>query len=200
MYSTYFKRPIDIVLATIGLVLFMPVFVLVSFLILVSDGFPILFMQQRIGLNGKKFRICKFRTMSVAGNKDQSGFDVGQSSRVTGIGRWLRRSKLDEMPQLLNVLFGQMSIIGPRPEVEHWTQVYDDQWARVHSVRPGITDWSAIKFRNEESILAASADPEMAYREEVLPKKLALYSDYVANVSFKNDVKILFSTIRIIFS
>lgn len=137
--------------------------------------------------------------MKVATGKSDGSFDAGDNSRITPFGQFLRKTKLDELPQLFNVLKGDMSIVGPRPEVKHWTEVYPEKWKIVHSVKPGITDNASIEFRNEEEILAQSNDPIKAYREEILPRKLDLYVDYVNNRSFMGDIVIIFRTIRVIF-
>lgn len=136
--------------------------------------------------------------MRVASGKSKGSFDVGDSSRITPLGRLLRKTKLDELPQLINVLKGEMSLVGPRPEVKQWTEVYPEKWKIVHSIKPGITDNAAIEFRNEEKLLAQSADPIKTYREVILPQKLDLYIDYVNNQSFWGDVNIIFRTIKVI--
>lgn len=125
---------------------------------------------------------------------EKGRFDAGNTSRVTQVGRFLRKTKIDEFPQFFNVLKGDMSIIGPRPEVEKWVNVYPGRWKRVHAVRPGITDPASIAFRNEEEILAAAIDPETTYREIILPKKLDMHEDYVRNQSFFGDLQLLFKT------
>jgi len=113
---------------------------------------------------------------------------------VTGVGKFLRATKLDELPQLINVLMGQMSLVGPRPEVRQWVDAYPERWALVHQAKPGITDPASIQYRNEEEILIASADPQQTYRDEILPAKLDLYEQYVQNRTFFGDLKILFQT------
>jgi lipopolysaccharide/colanic/teichoic acid biosynthesis glycosyltransferase len=197
-YAPY-KRLIDVLGAlTMLLILFLPG-ILISIFILLDDGKPIFFIQQRVGKGWHKFRILKFRTMTVADDASKGTFDAGDRSRVTKIGRLLRKTKLDELPQLLNVLKGDMSLVGPRPEVEKWTKVYSDRWDKVLSIRPGITDNASIEFRNEEEILAESEDPEDTYRNFILPIKLKLYEKYVDNHSLKGDVNILINTIKVMF-
>lgn len=156
---------------------------------------PILFRQLRVGKNGKLFRLNKFRTMRVLKEAEKGSFDVGNSSRITPLGKFLRRTKLDELPQLFNVLVGDMSIVGPRPEVKQWTEVYSEKWSIVHLVKPGITDNASILFRNEEEIFAKSSNPTETYKNEILPKKLDLYIDYVNNQSLFGDIKIILKTI-----
>jgi lipopolysaccharide/colanic/teichoic acid biosynthesis glycosyltransferase len=189
------KRFLDILLLSTFLWLILPLLFLGSILVLLFDGKPIFFMQQRVGLGGKSFKLIKFRTMSVESEATAGNFDVGSSARVTAVGVLLRRTKLDELPQLWNVLCGDMSLVGPRPEVRKWVDVYPERWARVHLVRPGITDPASIVYRNEEQLLAQSSDPEKTYREEVLPHKLSLYEMYVKEQSLLGDIRILFQTI-----
>lgn len=136
--------------------------------------------------------------MQVFNEAAKGSFDAGNSSRITPFGRFLRKTKLDELPQLFNVLKGEMSIVGPRPEVKQWTEVYPEKWQIVHTVKPGITDNASIEFRNEEELLAQSVDPIKTYREEILPRKLDLYIEYVNKQSFGGDLKIIFKTIEAI--
>lgn len=123
-------------------------------------------------------------------------FNAGELSRITSLGKFLRKTKLDELPQLINVLKGEMSLVGPRPEVKKWTMVYPEKWEIVHRVKPGITDNASIMFRNEEAILSQTSSPEEMYRENILPKKMDMYIDYVNNHSFSGDLKIIFNTIK----
>ena len=190
------KRIIDFLFSLFGLIILTIPFTLIALLIKIKMPGPIFFTQSRVGREGKLFKLFKFRTMSIASGKSNGSFDVGDSSRITPLGRILRKTKLDELPQLINVLIGDMSIVGPRPEVLQWTQVYPDQWEIVHSIRPGITDNASILFRNEEEILANSHDPITTYREEILPKKLRIYTDYVQNHSILTDAKIIITTIK----
>jgi lipopolysaccharide/colanic/teichoic acid biosynthesis glycosyltransferase len=159
---------------------------------------PIFFIQNRIGRNGREFRILKFRTMTLEPQKDESTFEPGNLTRITHLGRFLRRTKIDELPQLINVLKGDMSIVGPRPEIKRWTEVYPDKWALVLTVQPGMTDNASIEFRNEEKILAQSEYPEETYLNNILPHKLDLYIDYVKNHNFRGDLIIILRTIETI--
>ena len=159
---------------------------------------PVLFIQNRIGKDGREFRLLKFRTMRVKPKTSECSFDAGDQSRITALGRILRKTKLDELPQLINVLKGDMSLVGPRPEVKIWTEVYPEQWAIVHRVQPGITDNASIEFRNEEELLAQSSNPEETYRNVILPRKLELYIDYVNHHSFSGDLMILIRTVQTI--
>ena len=157
---------------------------------------PIFFIQTRIGKGGKGFRLLKFRTMLVKPQTSEGSFDAGDQSRITALGKILRKTKLDEIPQLINVLKGDMSLVGPRPEVKKWTVVYPEQWAIVHQVLPGITDNASIEFRNEEELLAQSSNPEETYRNVILPRKLELYINYVNHHSFWGDLMIIIRTIQ----
>ncbi|MFA4943142.1 MAG: sugar transferase [Lentisphaeria bacterium] len=189
------KRLFDIVTSFLGLVALSPLLLLTALAIVAADGVPLLFRQLRVGRHGRDFRLCKFRTMAVRKEAEMGSFDAGGAARVTPLGRFLRKTKLDELPQLWNVLIGDMSLVGPRPEVRKWVDAYPERWAAVLTVRPGITDNASIEFRNEEEILARAADPEKAYREDVLPRKLDLYEAYVQNHNLVGDLKILFRTL-----
>ena len=190
------KRTFDIVASLILILAFLPIFVLISLLIIVFMPGSVFFIHERVGKNGKSFKLIKFRTMQPPKKKEQGSFDAGDKSRITKLGVFLRKTKLDELPQLINVLKGEMSIVGPRPEVRKWTEEYPEQWRIALSVRPGITDNASIKFRNEEEILAKSDNPQETYRNEILPEKLKLYIDYVNNQSLAGDLKIILRTIK----
>jgi len=192
------KPLFDRLFSFLGLLLFSLPFFFIALLIKVLMPGPVFFIQQRIGKQGRPFRLIKFRTMKVASGKTSGSFDAGDNSRITPLGRFLRKTKLDELPQLINVLKGEMSFVGPRPEVKQWTEVYPEKWKIVHSVKPGITDNDAIEFRNEEEILAKSSDPIKAYKEEILPRKLDLYIDYVNNRSGWGDLIIIYKTIKVV--
>jgi lipopolysaccharide/colanic/teichoic acid biosynthesis glycosyltransferase len=193
------KRFFDISAALLGIIFLFPIFFLIAVAIKIFMPGPIFFIQTRVGKDGHFFNLYKFRSMSIALNKEKGSFDIGDKSRVTPLGRLLRKTKMDELPQLFNVLRGQMSVVGPRPEVEKWTKVYAEKWKVVHLVRPGITDYASIHFRNEEEILAASKDPEFVYMHEILPNKLNLSIEYINTQSFWLDLKIIFATIKAIF-
>lgn len=190
------KRCFDFFCAACGLLVLLPFMFLIAVTIIASDGTPVLFRQKRVGRNGILFTLFKFRSMSVVKNSDVNGmFNAGDISRVTGIGKFLRKWKLDELPQLWNVVRGDMSLVGPRPEIKKWVDVYPCQWERVLQVRPGITDPASIFYRNEEELLAKADDPEACYRSVVLPHKLELYTQYVQQQSFFKDIKIIFQTV-----
>jgi len=172
----------------------MPVFAGLALLIVWDDGLPVLFSQTRVGRNGRPFRIWKFRTM----RRDSHGgvITVAGDARVTRAGAVLRRSKLDELPQLFNVLKGDMSLVGPRPEVAEHVQLDAPMWQAVLQVRPGITDLASLLYRNEEELLAGAGDPNALYRESVLPAKLLLNLSYLRCRSFWLDLKLILLTIR----
>ena len=192
------KRLFDIVAALAGLMLLAPLFVLVALWIKLDSPGPVWFRQQRVGRHGKPFSIYKFRTMTVAPG-DTLQLTVGCDRRITRAGQFLRRYKLDELAQLINVLQGAMSLVGPRPEVPRYVACYPpDVRAIVLSVAPGITDWAAILYRDESAILGRAADPERAYLETILPAKLDYYVRYVRERSFWTDLRIIFSTLSAI--
>jgi len=193
------KRLFDLIVSLTGLLILSPLFLIIGFAIKISDKGPVFFRQIRAGRNGRDFLIYKFRTMKKAPFHVEGNFNPGDRSRITSVGKFLRRSKLDELPQLINVLKGDMSIVGPRPEIPRWVTVYPERWEKVLSVRPGITDNSSILFRNEESMLSQSEDPEKTYRDIILPKKLGLYEVYVDTHSFLGDIKLIFKTIISVF-
>ena len=189
------KRWFDFAAAAAGLVMAGPVLAIVAVLIRCMSGPPVFFRQVRIGRGGREFLLCKFRTMRIARGAEAGAFNAGDISRVTPVGLTLRRWKLDELPQLWNVLTGDMSLVGPRPEVRVWVDAYPERWASVLTVRPGITDPASIAYRNEEEMLAQSPDPQRTYREVILPHKLSLYEAYVRNHTFWGDIKIILQTL-----
>ena len=189
------KRALDIFVAILGLLVLAPFLVLILAIVRLSTRGRPLFLHKRVGRHGRDFFVYKFRTMRSRPGAESGAFDPGASSRVTPIGAFLRRAKLDELPQLWNVLKGEMSLVGPRPEVRQWVNAYPERWATVLTVRPGITNRASIVYRNEEELLASSPNPERTYRDVILPHKLDLYEEYVRTRSFWGDVVILFSTL-----
>jgi lipopolysaccharide/colanic/teichoic acid biosynthesis glycosyltransferase len=191
------QRKLDIAVASLGLIVLAPLFTIIALLILLEDGWPIFFRQCRVGWHGASFRILKFRTMKhqTSGLKITAGGD----SRVTKLGGWLRRLKIDELPQLVNILRGDMSLIGPRPEVPEYVEARADTWRRVLAVRPGLTDLASLAFRDEEAILGAAVDPEAYYRSVLLPAKLRLNAQYQKSRSLALDLKLLWMTARYSF-
>jgi len=195
------KRVIDIITASIGIVLLTPLWIIMGVMIPLEDPGPFFFTQTRVGRKGRHFVMYKFRSMTFSNAQASGRFDPGDTSRVTRIGKVLRKTKLDELPQLFNVFMGDMSLVGPRPEVPDWIEAYPDRWAYILSVRPGITDNASLEFRDEEAILAKSADPEATYRNIILPRKLELYEQYVRHRSLSADFVILWKTfIKVLFN
>ena len=187
------KRAFDVASSAIGLVVLSPVFLGVAAAIKLTDGGPVFFRQERVGMGGQVFRIHKFRSMRVA--NEGALVTSANDSRITRVGAFLRRSKLDELPQLIDVLVGDMSVVGPRPEVPRYVELWGEEARReILSVRPGITDPAAIAFRNEQDELAAADDPERHYVEVFLPKKVAMYRDYVQHRSFAGDLAVIART------
>lgn len=181
------------------MLLLLPVFLVITGVLLTGSSGSPFFMQIRMGKGRKPFRIVKFRTMRAAAGDAAGRFDLGDSRRITRVGHLLRRTKLDELPQLWNVARGDMSLVGPRPEVERWTLIYQARWDKVLTIRPGITDPASIHFRNEEQLLRKSDDPERLYREVILPSKLDLYEQYIEGRSLIGDILILARTILVLF-
>ena len=190
------KRWFDLLVAAVGLFVLSPLLFLVACAIVIDSGWPVFFRQERVGLAGRPFRILKFRTMASRPGGPGLAITVSGDLRVTRLGRLLRRAKLDELPQLWNVVTGDMSLVGPRPEVPKYVACYPDEVRGiVQSVRPGITDDAAIEFVDESDLLAHAADPERAYLDVILPRKLALYVRYVESRTFFGDVGILARTL-----
>jgi len=190
-------RPLDMALALFGLMVLAPIFIGAALLILFGDRWPVFFRQKRIGRYGESFLILKFRTM----RKGSAGppITAGGDGRITRAGAWLRRLKIDELPQLINVLRGDMSLIGPRPEVPEYVELRQDLWRKVLAVRPGLTDLASLAFRDEEAILGPASDPDAYYRSVVLPEKLRLNVQYQQSRSFTRDLKLLWLTARYSF-
>jgi lipopolysaccharide/colanic/teichoic acid biosynthesis glycosyltransferase len=194
MESMDIKRLSDIIISAVTLLTLSPFLLLIGVIVRAESSGPAVYKQTRVGKSGRPFTLFKFRSMSVS-RAGGAEFTPGQKARVTRFGRILRKSKLDELPQLWNVLVGDMSIVGPRPEVPAWTKVYPERWEIVLSVRPGITDPASIVFRDEEEILAAAADPDECYRSEILPRKLDLATEYAIRRTLLGDLKIVMRTV-----
>lgn len=188
-------RCFDIVCAVAGLLVLWPALLLIALVILIFDGPPLLFRQERVGLRGKPFRIWKFRTMTPGlPGADDLLITAAGDPRITKLGRWLRESKLDELPQLLNVLVGEMSVIGPRPEVSRYVQLDAPVWQAALAVRPGITDLATLAYVDEALALAAQRDPEAYYRDTILPRKLGLNVRYLQLRSWRTDLQMILLT------
>jgi lipopolysaccharide/colanic/teichoic acid biosynthesis glycosyltransferase len=189
------KRVFDVTAAAAGLIFTSPFLLCIAVLIKQEDAGPIFYRGERVGLFGKPFRIFKFRTMVVDAERIGGSSTSDDDSRITRVGKWLRRYKLDELPQLINVLTGDMSIVGPRPEVKRYTDMYTEEEKAILTVRPGITDWASIWNADEGAVLAGAEDPDKAYLELIRPKKLKLQMKYVRERSLWVDLKIIFLTI-----
>ena len=190
------KRAFDILCSFLGLTVLSPVLLVVSVLVSVTSPGGVFFRQERIGKDGKPFRIFKFRSM----RKDNAGLKIttGNDSRITPVGRFLRKSKIDELPQLINVLVGDMSFVGPRPEVADYVNLYTPYQRQVLLVRPGITGLASIRFRNENDLLTASDDPNRTYVEQIMPRKIDLDLEYIPHASVFYDIKLIFQTFAVV--
>ena len=196
MYGDTAKRAFDLLVGGAGLLLAAPLMLALALWVKADSPGPALFRQQRVGQGGRMFNILKFRTMRAGSDGQGPAVTDAGDARITRAGAWLRRTKLDELPQLLNVLRGEMSLVGPRPEVPRYMALYEPAVrGRILSVRPGITDLAALEFRDEERLLAAAPDVERAYVEQILPVKQRYYLDYVARHSVGGDVRILLKTL-----
>ena len=187
------KRALDAFLACIGLVVLAPLMAAAAGAVKASSPGPVLFRQARVGRNGHSFMILKFRSMRMGSGGPL--VTAGGDSRITRVGRLLRRSKVDELPQLWNVLVGDMSIVGPRPEVRRYVDLYPEDYRHILAVRPGITDFAALEYRNEEAVLAGYPDPDAAYIDVVLPAKIALYHRYLNEMSLGTDLALILRTL-----
>lgn len=197
-YNQYIKRIIDFVLALLALIVLLPVFFILSFIIVTDSGFPILYRAPRGGYKNKTFKICKFRSMVKNADKIGGYTTALHDPRITRIGHFLRRTKLDEIPQLFNILFGEMSFVGPRPEVLAYTERFEGQEKYILQVRPGITDFSSLKFANMDAIVG-DGDVDKYFVDNILIQKNKLRIKYVAEISFLTDLKIFLKTICRVF-
>ena len=189
------KRIFDIISSLFGLILLSPFIIIIAILIKLDSKGPIFFKQVRVTKNGREFKIFKYRTMKIGSDK-YSQITVGKDSRITKVGDFLRKYKLDEIPQLINVLIGDMSLVGPRPEVPKYVTLYTEEQREILKVRAGITDYASIEFSNENDILANEADPEKAYIEKIMPRKIELNKKYLSEISVMTDIKIILLTIK----
>jgi lipopolysaccharide/colanic/teichoic acid biosynthesis glycosyltransferase len=192
------KRFLDMALSLVGIVCLLPVFLLISIIIKADTKGPVIFKQVRVGRNGSEFKILKFRTMIVDAEEQGMQITVGNDCRITRAGSFLRKTKLDELPQLFNVFLGDMSFVGPRPEVSKYVALYNDTQRRILQLRPGITDIASIEYRDENTLLAQSNDPEKEYIEEIMPKKLDFNIKYLHNISITYDIWIILKTIFVV--
>jgi lipopolysaccharide/colanic/teichoic acid biosynthesis glycosyltransferase len=194
------KYGFDLVVSLVAMILLAPLFVIISILIRIEDNGPVFFKHPRVGQGGRMFTLYKFRSMKLVKSEEEGSFEPGDTSRVTSIGKYIRRMKLDELPQLINVIKGDMSLVGPRPEIKKWVSVFPEKWKIILTVKPGITDVASLEYHNEESILAEADDPETVYKEIILPKKLELCEKYVSKHSLRGDIKIIIHTLILILT
>lgn len=191
------KRMFDLFFSLIGIIITIPILILVSIMVKLTSKGPIIFKQERVGKNKKIFYIYKFRTMTDYDDKaSDRQVTVINDQRITRIGRILRKYKIDELPQLYNVLKGDMSFVGPRPEVKKYVKFYEEEYDEILKIKPGITDLASIEYIDENTIISKYSDPEKIYIEEVLPKKLMLNKRYIEEMSIKNDILIILKTIK----
>lgn len=193
------KRAFDVAVSAGLLFTLAPLMGVIAWLIKHEDGGPVLYNGVRVGKDGKLFRMHKFRTMVPNADRIGGPSTAGDDPRLTRIGRILRKYKLDELPQLINVLKGEMSLVGPRPEVLDYVRMYTPSERAILTVRPGITDWASIRYRNEGEILRGSPDPELTYMEKIRPGKIQLQLEYVRSHSFLGDLRILLATAKALF-
>ena len=198
MYIKFGKRVFDIFATLIGGAILLPIMIPIAIWIKLSSKGPLFYIQKRVGKDFKEFDLYKFRSMIVNADKVGPSVTSGDDSRITKVGKIIRRTKIDELPQLLNVLKGDMSLVGPRPEVMKFIEQKRDAYQKVLSIKPGITDNTAIEFRDEETIMEQYEDKEKAYIDIILPQKIELYYHYIDNISFINDIKLILKTLRVI--
>ena len=194
------KRLFDILVSTVGLIGLSPLLLVVAIWIKLDSPGPVFYRQVRVGRYNKDFRIFKFRSMRIGSDKGSLVTIGGRDPRITRSGYFIRKFKIDELPQLINVLIGDMSLVGPRPEVRHYVNYWTAEQMHVLDVRPGITDPASIKFRNENELLAQASDPEKYYIDVIMQEKIRLYLDYVAKSSFCYDIKLIFQTFWVIIT
>ena len=189
------KRIFDIIFSLCGLIIFLPIFLLVSIIVKLEDSGPVFFSQTRIGKSFKKFKIYKFRTMKTSPSQLNLAVTVSNDSRITKVGRFLRKTKIDELPQLFNILKGDMSFVGPRPDVPKYAEMFKEDFKEILTVRPGLTDFAAIEFINEEEMLKNYKDPEEGYIKDILPREIKLHKKYARERNFFLDIKLIFLTL-----
>ena len=193
------KRIFDFVSAALGVIVLSPLLVLAAIAVRVLSRGPIFYCQERVGRNFRPFRIIKFRTMVRDADRQGALITAGRDPRITSVGRFLRKSKIDELPQLFNVLKGDMSLVGPRPEVPKYVDLFREDYAQLLTIRPGITDLASLEFRDESDILAHSDDPERDYIRTILPKKISISRTYLEHLSLRHDLRIIGRTIWKVF-
>jgi len=192
------NRLFDLFCSAVGLALLSPLLFVVAAIIKLSDGGPVFFKQVRVGLNGQHFRILKFRTMSTRAEQAGLPITVGHDPRITTVGRWLRQWKIDEFPQLINVLRGDMGLVGPRPEVPRYVAFYTEEQAKVLRLRPGITDAASITYRCENEVLRRSEDPETFYLQNIMPNKIRINLEYAIKATLWTNFKVILATLGLL--
>lgn len=190
------KRMMDIAVSAVALCVLWPLYLIIALAIVIDDPGPVFYRQVRVGRGGKPFRIFKFRSMVVDADKKGLEITVGNDRRITRVGAFLRKTKLDELAQLINVLCGQMSFVGPRPEVPRYVELYTPYQRQVLLVRPGITDYASIAYRNENDLLDAAQDPERMYIEQIMPAKIELNMKYLREISPAADIRLILKTVE----
>ena len=190
------KRAMDVVVSAAALCVLWPLYLIIALAIVIDDPGPVFYRQVRVGRGGKPFRIFKFRSMVVDADKKGLEITVGHDRRITRVGAFLRKTKLDELAQLLNVLCGQMSFVGPRPEVPRYVELYTPYQRQVLLVRPGITDYASIAYRHENDLLDAAQDPERMYIEQIMPAKIELNMKYLREISPAADIRLILKTVE----
>lgn len=193
--SLALKRAMDIVLSAFGIAVLSPVLLVIALAIVIDSKGGVFYRQVRVGKDGKEFRIFKFRTMISDADKRGLLITVGEDSRITRVGKILRKTKLDELAQLFNVFIGDMSFVGPRPEVPRYVAMYTPAQRNVLLVRPGITDYASVAYRDENDLLEGASDPERVYIEEIMPAKLELNRQYLSSIGVWTDIKLIFATV-----
>ncbi len=194
------KRIFDLILSLMALIILSPVFVIIGLWVVLESRGGMFFRQERVGKNQRIFKLYKFRSMRPGSDAKGLLTIGGRDPRITRSGYFIRKYKVDELPQLINILKGDMSLVGPRPEVKRYTDMYNETQKQVLSVRPGLTDYASILYFNESDLLSQSANPEKTYIEEIMPAKLALNLKYIREQNFKTDLSIIAKTIQRIFS
>jgi len=198
MYKKFGKRVFDIIFSLVGVVLLFPLFIVVGLWIKLSSKGSIFFIQKRVGRDFKEFNLYKFCSMVTGAQSNGPGVTSKDDSRITNVGKFIRSTKIDELPQLFNVLKGDMSLVGPRPELKKFVDTKKKEYKKILSIKPGITDSASIEFRDEEKLMSQYKDKEKSYIDIILPKKIKLYYKYMDNISFINDVKLILQTLKVI--
>jgi len=196
MYYSVLKRIIDVTFSLAALIVLMPVIVIISIAILFQDGQPIFFYQERVGKDWKKFKIIKFRTMIKDAHNSGPNISTNNDKRITRVGRFLRKYKLDEIPQLINILFGDMSIVGPRPEIPKYVNDFSEEYTEILKIKPGLSDYAALEYSNEAALIESAFNAEEFYKSQILPEKIKLYKRYIKEISFLTDIKIILMTFK----